>query len=43
MFTLREKITGETAEALLPQIFSDSLKSMDFKKPMRWEMGFTDS
>ncbi|RLL91966.1 glycyl-tRNA synthetase subunit beta [Mesotoga sp. HF07.pep.5.2.highcov] len=36
---IEREITGETAEALLPQIFSDSLKSMDFKKPMRWGDG----
>ncbi|MBN2220109.1 MAG: glycine--tRNA ligase subunit beta, partial [Kosmotogaceae bacterium] len=36
---IEREIAGETAEALLPQIFSDSLKSLDFKKPMRWGNG----
>jgi len=32
-------ISGKTARELLPQIFSDMLRSLDFKKPMRWGDG----
>ena len=32
-------IIGKKAEELLPQIFSESLRSLEFKKPMRWGDG----
>ena len=36
---VQREIIGKMAEELLPQIFSESLNSLDFKKPMRWGDG----